>query len=274
MSNANHSQALRLQIAHIKFATYLADKADFMAFNSHKFTPQFELDVQAAIDEVCDILPDHIWVYQNAGLCEAVAKVKTRIRDYHARLKYFAEEAFPRNTVMQKTLGLGDYNAAMRSVGKLGVWLEFTKTQVHLYENNLMAAGMSIAWINEIDTLTADYEAAYTAQIAGQYARGIEAAHRNKAYATLEGLIKAICKAGKLIYKDNPAKYKAYLICQSAATSASPQVEEQPDVVTATLIDKASKPILTPLVLDDEAPIPSVPSVVFMQLGEERYLSW
>lgn len=225
MSGSNFSQAMRLFFANIKLAYYLADRVAFAAFSATKFTPQFEIDFRNAITAVENILPDEAIVDHNTGRTTHVSDMKRKVQDYHARIKYFVEEAFPDDEATRNAIGLNDYSDAMRSVAGIGVYLNTLKKQVGIYSAPLIAHSMPAAMITELDQLTADFTDAYVDKSSGQKNRTVEAQNRHDAYELMDKFVTDVCKAGKVIFRNNPAMYSRYLIVVRSSSNDNKPIE-------------------------------------------------
>ncbi len=212
---------------------YKRDEAEFTGFNAIRFTPTFKADFQQAINDCMNFNDDETMVDIQTEKTADIETVMEKARKNYARIKYFVEEAFPENERRRNLLGADTYSDARKSVPNMIVFLSNLHRQCTVFQPALVAAGCSAPLIADILTLRNDLIAVNTEQTSFIGERSISTQERNTRFDRLEDYIRAVCRAGKLIFEENPAIFKQYLRFTGKSTSNTTTVQTEKITISA-----------------------------------------
>lgn len=212
MSNINYSLADIVSLGRLKQGFLSVDIADFSLFDP-SFSQSYITDFIAAIDAVEAFPDDETIVDIMTGFTIIRDDKWSECKKTYQKLKFFIEKAFPTNIAIQNEFGFNDYYDASKTVEKMirfmyKLYQTATKYAAQLTQANVTA--MDIATLKTLhdELKEADYkqeeyknERQKLTQRRGEL---IEELYRN--------YISTVCKAGKIIYADNPAQYNRYLL--------------------------------------------------------------
>ena len=208
------SQALQYEIATLMNISFKLDIAEFEAFD-----PELNLDYSAKISNqlaiVCDIDADYML---EALQMEATLKVVDTSKialSMIKKLKYYIEKTFPDDSFILNQFGFAELPKVRKSQIKLMMFLKnFAKTTI-IYKDQLIAKGLTLEFVDDIEKIAADFEQANIDQDQAKKKRYLTTGQRVKAYNDLWKLISGVAKAGKLIYENNPDKLRDYILDRS-----------------------------------------------------------
>lgn len=217
----NFTQNERINIAEVKYLYFTADFLEFQALNPIKFTTQFMNDFRNAIDIVIAFRDDELVVDEGQELTQTVAQLMEDARKLYKHLKYFIEEAYSKNEPRKSRFGLDNYEDARKSPINMVAFLTQLHTQATLFQNDLITAGLNPVKIGDILPLRNQLQQANALQKAFSGERQELTQERTALLEIMDSFTQAICKAGKLIFEDNPAKYRQYTIYQTSNTTTT-----------------------------------------------------
>ena len=249
----NLTQGERINISEVKYLYLTADYAEFQAFNPVKFTPQFLTDYRAAIDASIAFTDDETVVDMGQERTQDVTAYMEDARKLYKHVKYFVEEAFPNNPARKNRFGLDNYEDARKSPVNMVAFLTQLHTQATAFQNDLVAVGLQATKIADILALRNKLQTANATQKAFTGERQELTQKRAGILARMDELTQAVCKAGKLIYEDNFAKYRQYTIYKTADTTSAPTHTISPTSSEVAFTD-ANNPITetTTFLLENE----------------------
>ena len=214
------SDASMLEKARYIYNCLVHDLADFTAFAPkfvQTFVDNFMLKIEAAEDapqdnQIIDIL---------AQKTDAVNQAMEDCRKLFNKMRYFLEEAFKSNTSLLNEIGYNDYGAARNSQKEMIRFMKVLVTACNKYASELIAVGFDQ---NQIDSIQATLDKLVTANDDQEYYKGERQAITQQRIEKMNAvweIVLDVCKAGKIIYADNPAKYKQYVLYESQSGSGS-----------------------------------------------------
>lgn len=238
----NLTQNDRINIAEVKYIYLSADYAEFQAFNPVKFTAQFLTDYRAAIDRAIAYEDDEAIVDMGQERTQEVAAFMEDARKLYKHIKYFIEEAFPNNAARKNRFGLDNYEDARKSPINMVAFLTQLHTQATAFQGNLVAAGLQAGKIADVLTLRDKLQGANATQKAFSGERQEITQNRAKILAAMDAFTQAACKAGKLIFEGDFAKYRQYTIYKVNDTTTTPTHTVAPTSTEVAFTD-ATTPI-------------------------------
>ena len=136
-------------------------------------------------------------------------------------MRFFLEDAFKDNTSILNEFGYNDYQGARSSQKEMQRYMSVLITASAKYSAELIAAGYDQHAIDEIQTT---FDKLLTANNAQEYYKGERQAitqQRIEKMNTAWEIVLNVCKAGKIIYANNPAKYNQYVLYENQSGSGS-----------------------------------------------------
>ncbi len=201
--------------------SFIDDKADFITFDPD-FDDPFAADWLDNI-EAGEALPsDETIEDQISQLTETVEEKMVSCRDKFQSSKYFIEKAFPDKPKVWNEFGYDDYDGARRVQANMIQFMKMFHGAATKYQVQLNANGYSDAKILEIKTLGDALDVANRAQESFIKSQPVLTQTRITAYNKVWEYEMKVCKAGKVIYRNNYAKYQEYLL---------PPDDESPEVI-------------------------------------------
>ena len=249
----NLTQNDRINIAEVKYLYLSADYADFQAFNPVKFTPQFLTDFRGAIDRAIAYEDDEAVVDMGQERTQEVTAFMEEARKLYKHIKYFIEEAFPNNAARKNRFGLDNYEDARKSPINMVAFLTQLHTQAVAFQADLVTAGLQAGKIADVLSLRNKLQGANATQKAFSGERQEITQNRAKVLAAMDEFTQAACKAGKLIFEGDFAKYRQYTIYKTADSTTAPTHTVSPTSTEVAFTD-ANNPITdtTTFLLENE----------------------
>ncbi|MBU0474130.1 MAG: hypothetical protein KKF62_08195 [Bacteroidetes bacterium] len=210
-------------------ALFIEDKLDFSQFDS-SFADPYADNWAAAIAVAEVVAQDAELIDQMAQLTAKVNAKMAEVQDYYHRIKYYMEKAFSDNIAIQNEFGRNDYDKARNSTPKLVAFMQTLNNATTKYSAELLAAGCAQEFLDKAPTLRDELRTAENNQELFKKTRPVETQKRLEDMNTCWDFSKNVCKAGKIVYSDNAAKYNQYLL-PGETPKAAPVVEpetEQP----------------------------------------------
>lgn len=208
------------------------DLADFSPFST-KFDATYLAAFQTAIDDCLAFGTDETAQDQQSQLTnDVLAALKNCFKKY-GQMKFFAEQAFPKNIDRQNEFGTNDYQKARRNQAQMIVFMDTLHAISQKYKTDLIAAGATQAQIDEILTLRDAYIEANRKQEVAIKERPSDTRERNIKLNTLYGFIVTVNSAAQIIYYDNDAKKGAYVF--NPGVSSGKTIKEGSAAPNATI---------------------------------------
>lgn len=214
------SDANMLEKAYYIYTCLTHDLADFTLFAA-KFTEAFAEAFLAAIEEAQNAPQDNQIIDILAQKTESVNKAMEDCRKLIGKMRYFLEEAFKNNTSVLNEFGYNDYQGARSSQTEMQRFMKVLIDASAKYSVDLIAAGFDQHQIDDIQT---NFDKLLTANNDQEYYKGERQAITQQRIEKMNAaweIVLDVCKAGKIIYAENPAKYKQYVLYESQSGSGS-----------------------------------------------------
>jgi len=190
---------------------FIEDKADFIQFDA-SFADPYADSWGAAITLAETISQDAELIDQMAQLTAIVNAKMKEAQDYYHKAKYYMEKAFPNNAPIQNEFGRNDYDKARNSTPKLVTFMQALSTAITKYETQLLAAGCTQEFMDEAENVLDDLRSAENNQEVFKKTRPVETQARLQSMNSCWNYSKDVCRAGKIIYSNNAAKYNQYIL--------------------------------------------------------------
>lgn len=213
----NVSFLFMLEYCKTMLAHFLDEQANFEAFDVAFATP-FETDWQDAIDAAEDILPDEAVQDQLQQLTADVEAAMEASRQKFAATRYFIEKAFPDKPAVQKEFGVDDYRDVRKSQKGMTQFMQTLFKTATKYAAQLAAVNYDAAAVAEIQTLGNALNDANIAQEKFKGTRVVTTEERVVAHNAAWDVMVQVSKAGKIIFRNDPAKYQLFLLPASSET--------------------------------------------------------
>lgn len=207
------SDAEMLNETKIKLQCYIDDRADFEDFDNQVFSLNYQQDWQTAISIAEQTIDDESVLDQQSQLTATIEDKMVACRAFFQKqVKYFIEKAFPTQPLIWNEFGYNDYDKARLSAKEMVRFMRKLHIFMQKYQNQLLAANFPTSKISLAETLRVELDTILTAQeyfIASRPTLTQERINKlNKVYSYTA----QVCRVGKILYDDNPAKYQRYLI--------------------------------------------------------------
>ena len=236
------SDASMLEIAYYIYTCLTHDLADFTAFAA-KFDQVFADAFLAAIQEAQNAPQDNQIIDILAQKTEAVNMALEDCRKLIKKMRFFLEDAFKDNKPILNEFGYNDYAGARASQTEMQRYMSVLITASDKYKVELNAAGFDQAQIDKIQTT---FDKLVTANNDQEYYKGERQAITQQRIEKMNAcweIVLNVCKAGKIIYADNPAKYKQYLLYENQSGSGTDLYEGTvPPSGTVTILTEGITP--------------------------------
>jgi len=207
----NISDAQMLQTSRVVYGIFSEDKLMFEEFDL-SFNDPFAGDWLKKI-EFCDtLLLDSEYMGAWSVLKEKTENIMEECRSFFYLMKYFIEKAFPGRKDIRFRFGFEDYESARKSRYKMIRFLENLAGAAREYETELTSVDFDRDKIDEIDLLIFELtNAVYGLEmnrVNREAVTGERVMHLNECYLYM----RKVCKAGKIIFVSDYAKYNQYLL--------------------------------------------------------------
>jgi hypothetical protein len=221
-----------LQDGRINHAQFVLDQADFVALDDD-FKLPFETNWLAAIEDASKTLNDEQIVDVQTGLTAQVVACLEDCRAHFQGAKYYVEKAFENKLWVLNEFGYDNYEDVRRVPEKMITFMDVFSATANKYKAELLAAKYTKAQIDAIATKRQALIEAKKQQELGKNSRYSATQNRILLLNMAWGFRTKVAKAAKVIYADNYAKYKIYLL---------PASEEATSIysIRGTVTDKAT----------------------------------
>jgi hypothetical protein len=223
-----------LQDGRTTHAQFVLDEADFIDLDDD-FKPQFAGNWLSAIEDASKAPKDEQIVDVQTGLTAAVVASLKDCASHFQGAKYYIEKAFATKKWVLNEFGFDNYEDARQVPEKMITFMDVFWTTADKYKKELIAAKYTQAKIDEIATKKQELMDAKKEQELGKNSRLSTTQNRIVLLNTAWGYRTKVAKAAKVIYADNYAKYKIYLLPASEEATTTYSIKGQ---VTDKAIDK------------------------------------
>ncbi len=199
---------------------FMHDRSNFEDFHT-KFTEQFGNDFLEKIQIAQNAPQDDQLIDILAQKTQVVNDVMTEIQESFYRMRYFLKEAFKNKPHILNEFGLNDYAKARNSQKEMQEFMATLVSASNKYKTELNGAGFSQADIDKLQTYYDDLVAANNDQ---EYYKGERRTLNQQRIILINdawAIAVDICDAGKIIFTDNYAKYKQYVLYESTSGNGS-----------------------------------------------------
>ncbi len=199
---------------------FMHDRTYFEAFHA-KFTELFGDELLAMIQAAQNAPQDDQLVDIMAQKTQLVNDIMANIQLAFYKMRYFMEEAFKNKLHVLNEFGVNDYGRVRNSQSELQEFMATLVTASNKYAIELIAAGYSQDNIDKLQVLYDDLVAANNDQ---EYYKGERRALNQQRVNLINEawkVVQDICRAGKIIFIDDYAKYKQYVLYEGSGGSSS-----------------------------------------------------
>jgi vacuolar-type H+-ATPase catalytic subunit A/Vma1 len=200
-------------------ALFIEDKSDFSQFDS-SFADPYADNWGAAITLAETVAQDAELIDQMAQLTTIVNLKMKEAHEYYQRIKYYFEKAFADSISIQNEFGRNDYEKARNSTPKLVAFMQNLSKAILKYNAQLLTSGCSQEFLDEAPNLLNELRTAENNQELFKKTRPVKTQKRLEDMNSCWDYSKNVCKAGKIIYSSNAAKYNQYLLPGEAPKAA------------------------------------------------------
>ncbi|MBS3915388.1 MAG: hypothetical protein KG003_12915 [Bacteroidetes bacterium] len=213
-----------LELSKTKQGFFSEDKSRFDEFDTD-FRDPFAENWLTAIAECEAELQDVSIVSQMTNLTEGVAEKMEQCRTAYQELKFFVEKAFPNNKPVWNEFGYAKYDSARQSQAQMVQFMQEAHTVARKYKDQLTAKNYPEGKIELLLTLKQELDAANTQQEMFKGGRPTLTQTRITKLNTAWEITVKVCRAGKIIFIDDKAKYDRYAL----PAGAGGDEEEEPE---------------------------------------------
>ena len=202
-----------LEQAEVMQENYVADQADFTG-QFPDMAPPFDADFATAI-ATADALPDDESVVDEQQLeTQDVETLMETSRTLVQILFLIVSRAYPGNAAVLELFGKKRYEKARKSQLKMIELLEvaYTAASNVTYNAAIVAKGFSPAQITQLNTLQGQLQTENKTQEVAKSGRPVKTQTRVETLNVVWDFMVLISDASKVVYKDNYAKRKQYLL--------------------------------------------------------------
>ena len=188
------------------------NKGNFSAFDGHYFTTDFVAAFKQSLQTAYETLKNKTAESVQMQYTQKVAALMSESRTAYHKCKHFLTIFFKQNPIYTENGLSKSYQAAVKSTDKMLIFLLNIYEIGEKHKDNLAVIGYTI---NDLEELKALHNSLLEAIVAQKIARQnkIAATHqRTEAYNKVYEFVHKTCRAAKLIFANNSALYKEFLI--------------------------------------------------------------
>ncbi len=226
-----HARTLRLNLMEDQAAFILRDP-DFQT----PYELNWNIAITAAESHPTDEQVDDMMTEKTANVETAMVNCRNKWMD----TKPFVKKAFPDNDAVQNKFGFNDYKNADHSHSGMLKFFRLLHGAATEYSAQLIAKNYTAAMIAEIETLHAALLTADTEQEKFKTDIPVYTRDRSQKHNAVYAICQTVCETGKLIFRDDYAKFQKYLL--PASDEATPMILK--GKVTQPVVGPAGTPAL------------------------------
>ncbi len=205
------SDADMVQASRVAHGLFTEDKPAFISFDS-SFADPFGENWLQKIENAAAVSQDSQYVGGQSELTENVETIMENCRTFFQSMKYFIEKAFPGQTAIHVQFGYNDYDASRKSETRMIKFLDMLHKAAVGHSAKLIEAGFPQEKIDNIAALSKQLSDADYAQEMAKKKRPSVTQERITILNDCYEVMQHVCKAGKIIFADDRAKYDQYLL--------------------------------------------------------------
>ncbi len=194
-----------------KLQFFIRDKVDFVAFDA-SFDGDYEIQWQKEIDDAESIASDSTIVNQQNQMTLTVNSCVVACKSHFKTMKYFIEKAFPENKAIWHEFGYDHYKKATRSHHRMIQFMKELEVTIQKYSTQLLAANISQDKIDALKPLHENLDNANQQQELYKKSRPVITQERIARLNKHWQRVLQVNKASKIIYVNNFAKFKQYVL--------------------------------------------------------------
>lgn len=193
---------------------YLADFTAVDATLNQKFVDK----LTALIDKAEKTLSDEVITDRQVQLTNALNKKMDECKAHYRLISYFAKNAFEENPAIRNEFGENDYSSIKYSHQKMIIFMQTLITITKKYKTELIKAGASQEQLDKTTTLHNELSKANHNQELFMANRPVLTSERIDNLNQIWKLISRVSDLSKIIYADDFAKLKLFLLPQRSAS--------------------------------------------------------
>ena len=201
-----------LEDSKLKLALFKEDLADFQLFSSVIFHSNLPQEWQQAIDEAENTHTHEMDTDLQAILTTQTLEAKNKCLALYQEAKFFIETAFPNNIGLYQLFGFNNFDKAQRTQAGLIQFMKQLHATLLKHATELNTKGFTANHIENIRLSAEAFDKANIEQgmhIAGSTQRTQE---RIGKYNKVHSFTQLVCRAGKLIYRNNYGAIQRYYL--------------------------------------------------------------
>jgi len=214
----NVSDAKAIEKLYYIHTCYMHDQADFFAFHA-KFTTLFGDNLLTEIQTAQNAPQDDQMIDILAQKTQDVNDAMTDIRETFYKMRYFLELAFKDKPHLLNEFGFNDYARVRNSQSEMQDFMAVLVAASNKYSANLIAAGYDQIAIDKLQSI---YDNLVQANNDQEYYKGERKALNQQRVILINAaweIVQDICRAGKIIYAEDYAKYQQYVLYEGSSGS-------------------------------------------------------
>lgn len=157
-----------------------------------------------------------------------VESVMEKCRAKFRETMHFAEKAFPNNTPVLNEFGDNTYRKIKSSQPEMAKFMRNLYKVSKKYSTNLIAVKYTDAQIEESDALAKQLTKADEDQEGKKNERPVETQDRIEKHNTMWDFTSNVARDGKVIFKDDEAKRKLFILTDGEDNTTPPQTPPEP----------------------------------------------
>ena len=186
--------------------------AAFEAFDGERFNQNYVADFENSLNVAYDMLDDKTIEQQQIQYTATVTELMKEAAKTYQEFKYFAEKAVGRDNAKMRELGSDEYKDVAKSVDKMVFFLLKMHNIGMNYADSLYQVGCEVGHIEKLKTLHISLLEATILQRCFKGKRRVETKTRTENYDKVYKFVRSTCRAAKLIFSDDLAVYKLFLM--------------------------------------------------------------
>jgi len=190
---------------------------DFTAVDT-TINQKFVDDLSALIDKAEQTLSDEVITDRQVQLTNALNKKMDECKSHYRLISYFAKNAFEDKPAIRNEFGENDYSNIKYSHQKMIIFMQTLITIIAKYKTELTKAGGSQAQLDKTTTLHEELSIANHDQELFMGNRPVLTSERIDNLNQIWQLISKVSDLSKIIYADDFAKLKLFLLPQRSAS--------------------------------------------------------
>jgi hypothetical protein len=215
------SDAFALQYAKTLRGLFIADQAAFVN-RDPSFGNPYEMDWDAAITDAENQPSDNTIEYQLAQKTDDVEEQMELCRNNFQDAKPFIKKAFPNKPATWEEFGFEDYDKVRKDQAEMVQFMKNFHSAAVKYSGQLIAVNFTQVMIDEIETRRAALNNTNNIQEQFKKERLSITETRITKLKAMWNFCQTVCETGKLIFRNQYAKYQQYLL--PASDESTPMI--------------------------------------------------